>query len=206
MKRCTNKKCLQWKPESEFHKNKRTKDGLACWCKSCLNKSAYGWIKDNLDKFNKQRSEWTKKDRTRNPERYRTKNRKYYASDLEKSRKSRRIRHQKWKDANPEKVAQNSRNRRALENNAVGKFTVEQWTALKKKYSFMCLRCGQREPEIKLTPDHVLPLSRGGSNEIENIQPLCLMCNVSKGAKHIDYRPDKGGAIAKHKQLKMSAF
>ena len=31
--------------------------------------------------------------------------------------------------------------------------------------------------------DHVIPLSRGGSNDKDNIQLLCPSCNMSKGAK-----------------------
>jgi 5-methylcytosine-specific restriction endonuclease McrA len=50
------------------------------------------------------------------------------------------------------------------------------------------LACGQREPEIKLTIDHVVPLVRNGSHDKSNIQPLCLSCNDSKGTKVLDYR------------------
>lgn len=39
-----------------------------------------------------------------------------------------------------------------------------------------------------LTPDHVVPLSRGGTNYIDNIQPLCGPCNSQKHAKTIDFR------------------
>jgi 5-methylcytosine-specific restriction endonuclease McrA len=36
------------------------------------------------------------------------------------------------------------------------------------------LCCGEAKP---LTVDHVVPVSKGGSNDISNIQPLCLECN-----------------------------
>jgi 5-methylcytosine-specific restriction endonuclease McrA len=48
------------------------------------------------------------------------------------------------------------------------------------------LCCGR--PDVKLTQDHVVPLARGGSNLIDNIQPLCASCNSSKGTQTIDYR------------------
>lgn len=42
-----------------------------------------------------------------------------------------------------------------------------------------CTRCGSRE---KLEFDHIIPLSRGGSNTARNIELLCEKCNRSKGA------------------------
>lgn len=67
--------------------------------------------------------------------------------------------------------------------------TQQEWDALCAHYEQRCLRCGQVKP---LTEDHVTPLSRGGSNAIENIQPLCLDCNRWKRDQTIDYRPAKG--------------
>jgi len=34
-----------------------------------------------------------------------------------------------------------------------------------------------------------VPLIKGGSDSIDNLQPLCGYCNSSKGTRVIDYRP-----------------
>jgi len=54
-----------------------------------------------------------------------------------------------------------------------------------------CLLC--RRHDDKLEPDHVVPLSAGGPDEVGNLQPLCRRCNRgSKNKKDDDYRADKG--------------
>jgi 5-methylcytosine-specific restriction endonuclease McrA len=51
---------------------------------------------------------------------------------------------------------------------------------------YRCLRCGSHKD---LQIDHVIPVARGGSNEDENLQTLCNLCNGSKGARSsADYR------------------
>lgn len=73
--------------------------------------------------------------------------------------------------------------RRALHAQAEGSFTLGEWEVLKKQYGYTCPMCKKKEPEIKLTIDHIIPLSRGGSNYVENIQPLCKSCNSKKYTK-----------------------
>ena len=43
-----------------------------------------------------------------------------------------------------------------------------------------CVECGATE---RLTIDHIVPISKGGSNETENLQTMCEPCNGKKGNK-----------------------
>ena len=68
---------------------------------------------------------------------------------------------------------------------AKGSHTTSQFNELCKFFGSMCLRCLKHE---HLTEDHVIPLSKGGSDSIENIQPLCQSCNSIKHVASTDYR------------------
>jgi 5-methylcytosine-specific restriction endonuclease McrA len=64
----------------------------------------------------------------------------------------------------------------------------KKWGEIKMFYGHQCLDCKRYEPEIILTLDHVVPLSQGGKDSPENIQPLCGVCNQAKGNRTVDYR------------------
>lgn len=44
-----------------------------------------------------------------------------------------------------------------------------------------CWWCGQCLPENQLTLDHLRPISRGGSNSLENLRLACFPCNKTRG-------------------------
>jgi 5-methylcytosine-specific restriction endonuclease McrA len=78
--------------------------------------------------------------------------------------------------------------RRARMLAAEGSFTTEEWLEVLAKHP--CYPdCGRQWKEIPVPPNrksvitrnHVLAISKGGRNDIGNIQPLCYSCNSRKG-------------------------
>lgn len=45
---------------------------------------------------------------------------------------------------------------------------------------FTCRYCGQRPPDVVLECDHVIPVSRGGVDDIDNLCTSCFDCNRGK--------------------------
>jgi len=76
---------------------------------------------------------------------------------------------------------------RYLKIKIIGSHTPAEWEALKMKYGYMCLCCKSVEPIIQLSRDHIVPLSKGGSDDIGNLQPLCRSCNSRKYNKTINF-------------------
>lgn len=74
-----------------------------------------------------------------------------------------------------------------------GKHTRVEWLALCEQYEWRCLRCGRKKKH--LSKDHVIPVVHGGSDDISNIQPLCMKCNRIKGKQIVDYRPRWGHCV-----------
>lgn len=198
--------CGQVKCHRAFSKDAKGKFGLSSWCKECVKSHQQA----NLDRINERRREnrrekadhynaYNREFHRRNPEPKKARDRQYrqeHAEEISATLRSWREHNaeyvkaskREWKRLHREEDRIKSANRRALKKQVGGSFTLQEWRDLCAYYDYTCLRCGRREPEIKLSADHVIPLSQGGMNSIDNIQPLCFSCNSSKWNKAIDYR------------------
>lgn len=55
-----------------------------------------------------------------------------------------------------------------------------------KKCNFTCQYCGRRTPEVILEIDHVIPKSKGGTDDIDNLTASCFQCNRGKSWTMLD--------------------
>jgi 5-methylcytosine-specific restriction endonuclease McrA len=97
--------------------------------------------------------------------------------------------HKRWRLVNKDKKYSYKRAYRARKYGNGGRHTKVEWEAIKYAYDYTCLWCGKKEPEIKLTEDHFIPLTKGGDDSIENIQPLCKPCNSLKNDRLVSNFP-----------------
>lgn len=158
MRECS--RCHEVKPLDEYYKSARARGGYLAYCIAC-------------DKIAK--AEYYQRTKQRAVERAA----KWASENQDKVRLAKR----EWKRRNPDSNRKYKKVRRALE--SVNHFTEAEWLQLLERYNHQCLSCGSME---RLSADHVVPLALGGSNSIDNIQPLCIPCNSKKGKKVIDYR------------------
>ena len=189
-KRCVA--CKSIKSLTEFGKVKVSNDKHNRYCKVCnaAKSKEYRYKYPERDKgykhnhYQKHREQYKKNTiewRKKNTKRYTELNREYHEKNRERLNKQSCL----WAKRNPEKTVQYAQKRRALKLRAEGSFSANEFKELCEKYNNLCLCCKE---EQKLTADHVIALTKGGSNYISNIQPLCRPCNSSKGVKDTDYR------------------
>lgn len=98
----------------------------------------------------------------------------------EKSSKARTSALSKWGN----NTNQAKRSERLTEARRKATHTKDEWDEMKLFFG-ECVKCGNKEDLVK---DHIIPIYQGGSDGIDNLQPLCRKCNASKGADSTDYR------------------
>ena len=59
-----------------------------------------------------------------------------------------------------------------------------RWKVLQRD-NFTCQYCGRHAPDVALEIDHIIPVAKGGTNDILNLVTACYECNHGKGAKYL---------------------
>ena len=160
-KRCVS--CGENKSLKEFYKQSDKKDGHSSRCISCSKSYLKDYYKNNRDEMIDYAKNW----QSEHPDR---------ASEHKK----------KWFSNNHEKGRLYRQNRRAKIKNNGGTITAQEWQSVLDMYGNRCLYPGCDRTDLEM--DHVKPIELGGTNTVDNIQPLCVHHNRSKGTKWIDYR------------------
>ena len=124
----------------------------------------------NAESEKKRSVEW----RIKNLDKARAHNRKSWHKNREVNLQRKKV----WNQNNKDKILEKEHRRRALVNNCTTyKITKKDLRRIKRG---PCMACGSTE---SIQMDHIIPLSRGGSHGIGNLQPLCKPCNISKNAR-----------------------
>lgn len=143
-------------------------------------KATKAWQKRNPEKLKAyqdatkdRRVETSKRWAKANPERAAAKTRRWQAKNPNAWRE--------YRKNNPEAYRATKLRYRALLASAEGNHTGDELKALFEKQGGRCAYCG-RSIRNGYDADHIVPLSRGGSNWITNIQLCCASCNRRKWA------------------------
>ena len=137
------------------------------------------WRENNREAARAATKRWEKANRVH----VEAKKKEWWDANPEKRHKY----NQRFRKENPEKIRRweknNTYRRRALKRQAEGSFTYEEFFALCNESRWICTYCGCRLDPETATADHMIPLSRNGSNDIKNIAPACQSCNSRKKDK-----------------------
>ncbi len=135
------------------------------------------------EKYHEKANFWARRNHHRHRDERRQRSRAYYEAHKPRAAEYRR----RWVEQNRARYRANLRRAKGRRRDQAAGATYREcdWVAMREWFGNVCLCCGQSLP---LQADHVIALARGGTNTIENLQPLCGPCNRHKATKSTDYR------------------
>lgn len=140
--------------------------------------------------YKNHQRKYMRQQRELNPEKQREASRKWRAADPERAReynrRSRAVNRERirkyflrYYKANRDAFRAHAANRRARERAAEGRHTYAEIVTLLEHQKYECAYC-KTDLNNGYHADHIIPLSKGGSNWISNIQLTCPTCNLKK--------------------------
>jgi len=73
---------------------------------------------------------------------------------------------------------------------------------------FQCQYCGRLVPDVTLEADHIMPVSKGGTDDPLNLITSCHDCNIGKGVKQVSVERTPGipSEDLTERRLQIAAF
>lgn len=153
------------------------REALRAWRKANPEKLSALRRKERL--AHPEKLEVTRTWRKANPERCRANRESWRKRNAEKKRGIDR----RWRAENPAVNIPSNQRHRARKAAAGGEgITRKQWLEVVGEYGGRCAYCGRA---VRLSMDHVEPLSKGGAHDISNAAPACSSCNSSKNDRQL---------------------
>lgn len=199
LKRCAS--CEQWRPFDDFGKaggSKAAKFGVAlqAYCKPCSLRLSREWAAANPEAKRRHRKESSERNREKEAERRRR------MTPEQREKKNARAR--EWRKKNASKVLMWNRLRLHRQRAAGDPPSRRDIGRLLCAQNARCTYCGSLF-EAGFQIEHKTPISRGGTNDLSNIQLACGPCNMRKAAKtHEEYAEIAG--VSEHCVPEMVRF
>lgn len=177
---CTE--CATEKPITEFYRSKHRVSGVRSACKSCSDRRKSVWYEQTMEERRKVEREYRKKNRARikgYSKVYHQKNSVARAEYARRWKERRPTYWSEWGRSNRWKARLCRQKRRAYEKAAPGKFTMLDIADLLILQRGRCAYCCAELTET-FQIDHIIPISKGGTNYPDNLACACRSCNRLK--------------------------